>query len=66
MAGICKAKGRRKAASKGKRNIQNQRTYINIQKRRAKHAKNHRFESVEVFEKFIGARRWTTKPTAKT
>lgn len=42
MAGICKAKARRKARSVGKRNAQNIRTFLNVKNRRKVHDENHR------------------------
>jgi hypothetical protein len=65
MAGICKAKGRRKAAHKGKRNVQNQRTYNNVTERRAAHAKSHGMTLEELVRK-QGIRRWVAKPTSKS
>ena len=46
--------------NKARRSVQNQRTFRNIQKRRAKHAKSH-----GVTVESLGARRWTTVPTSK-
>lgn len=42
MAGMCKAKARRKGRSVGKRNAQNMRTFMNVKERRKKHDENHK------------------------
>lgn len=55
-----KAKSRQHGHRKGKRNVQNQRTFQNVQRRRKIHADNHGMEIAA-----LGATRWTTKPTAK-
>jgi len=45
--------------NKARRNIQNQRTFRNVQKRRSIHAKNHGMSVAD-----IPAKRWVTVPTA--
>lgn len=41
------------------------RTYMRVQKARAKHAKNHRFASMADMEAAMGIRRWVKAPTSK-
>lgn len=53
-----KQKLRQKTHRKAKRNIQNQRTFANVQERRNKHLKNHPGTTIE-------AVRWVNRPTAK-
>ena len=55
-----KQKQRQHSHRRAKRNIQNQRTFDRIQKRRAKHAKSH---SLRIED--LGAKRFVTRPTAK-
>jgi hypothetical protein len=54
------AKGGKKLVNRGKRHLQNVRTFMSVQKRREKHARNH-----GVAAESLGARRWTTPPTSK-
>lgn len=62
MAGICKAKGRRKGRHGGKRNAQNQRTFNNVTKRREAHAKAHGMTMAE-FLSLFNPRKWISRPT---
>jgi hypothetical protein len=55
-----KQKQRQHGHRKAKRNIQNQRTFENIQKRRLKHAKNHGMKIDD-----LGATYFVTRPTSK-
>ena len=55
------AKQRQKTRGKAKRNVQNQRTFLNVQRRRKAHVEAHRGMTMND----LGARRWTVKPTAK-
>lgn len=64
MAGICKAKARRKGRHSGKRNIQNQRTFSNVTKRRKAHAEAHGM-TLERFMTLFNPRKWVTRPTGK-
>lgn len=63
MSGICKAKGRRKGRNSAKRNVQNQRTFNNVQERRQKYAKNHRM-SLQEFLSLFNVKHWLTKPSS--
>ena len=56
-----KAKSRQHSHRKGKRNVQNQRTFQNVQTRRKRHADNHGITVAD-----LGATRWTIKPTSKS
>ena len=64
MAGMCKAKARRKVAHKGKRTVQNKRTYQNILNRRTAHAKAHGM-TLEKFMEVNRPRRWASPPVSK-
>ena len=63
MAGIAKAKARRKGRHAGKRNVQNQRTFNNITERRQAYAKSHRM-SMQEFLNLFNVKRWLTRPTS--
>jgi len=54
------SKGKKARVSPQKRNAQNRRTFLNVQKRRAKHAKAH---GITVDD--IPAKRWISAPTSK-
>lgn len=54
------AKGGKRLVNRGKRHLQNLRTFESVQKRRAKHAANHGMKVED-----LGATHWITKPVSK-
>ena len=63
---MSQSKSSKARVAPAKRNRQNQRTFHNVKKRRAVHAKNHGHASVETMEKAMGIRRWIAPPTSKS
>lgn len=55
-----KPKGGKRLVNRAKRHLQNIRTFLSVQKRRAKHAKAHGIPVSAIF-----AKRWTEPPTSK-